>query len=117
MTIDLFLNSTQCIFDPHLWKEEPIRKWFAKRNRFSFGANYSNPESHYSVSHLTTLCKGLRDQSPPQAACSKEIRLLGHVKPLLEAASQRGIPFALIYQMRDPRASVLSQVWNFPNLK
>jgi hypothetical protein len=115
ITIDLFLNSTQCSFDPRLWKEEPSRKWFAKRNRFSFGANFSNPESFYSVPNMRGRCESLREQK--KAVCSKEIRLLGHVGALLSAASERDIPFSLVYQMRDPRASVLSQVSNVPHLK
>lgn len=108
ITIDLFLNSTQCSFDPHLWKDEPIKKWFSKRNRFSFSANFSNPESFYTVANMRERCEML--QSRRKAACSKEIRFLGHVGELLQAASDRGIPFSLVYQMRDPRASVLSQV-------
>ena len=109
ITIDLFLNSTQCSFDPRLWREEPSRKWFAKRNRFSFGANFSNPESFYTVPNMRARCESLREQK--RAVCSKEIRLLGHVDALLSAASERDIPFSLVYQMRDPRASVLSQVF------
>ena len=48
-----------------------------------------------------------------QAVCSKELRFLGFVKPLIRAASERGIPMTLLYQLRDPRATVFSQIWVF----
>lgn len=37
-------------------------------------------------------------------------RFLGHVRQLLNRAIERGIPLSLIYLLRDPRATVMSQV-------
>jgi hypothetical protein len=62
----LFLDSTQCQFDPHLWIDESIRKWFGKRNRFAFGANHSAPEEYFSVQNLRKICMQLQKHDPPK---------------------------------------------------
>jgi hypothetical protein len=64
--IQLFLDSTQCQFEPKLWMEESIRKWFGKRNRFAFGANHSAPEEYFSVQNLRKICMQLRKHQPPK---------------------------------------------------
>lgn len=62
----------------------------------------------YTRSNQLKVCDAVKKER--KVVCSKEIRFLGHTAQLLRTASERKIPFTLIYQMRDPRASVLSQV-------
>eukprot|EP00281_Chroomonas_sp_CCMP1168_P014825 CAMPEP_0206218702 /NCGR_PEP_ID=MMETSP0047_2-20121206/3935_1 /ASSEMBLY_ACC=CAM_ASM_000192 /TAXON_ID=195065 /ORGANISM="Chroomonas mesostigmatica_cf, Strain CCMP1168" /LENGTH=765 /DNA_ID=CAMNT_0053641213 /DNA_START=166 /DNA_END=2460 /DNA_ORIENTATION=+ len=118
--VDFFLNASQCDMDHEIWRdEEGLAKWLEKRNKYAHGeAGTHQKEDHfYSKESQHAVCRALRARTHHKAVCSKEIRFLGHVKQLLQRSVERQIPFTLLYLLRDPRATVMSQMWVFSSFR
>jgi hypothetical protein len=88
-----------------------------KRDKYAHGDHAKHEAGYYGRERQREICEGIRKAKMRRAVCSKEIRFLGHVDQLLRSAGQRGIPLTLLYQMRDPRAAVMSQMWVFAGLR
>ncbi len=87
-----------------------------QRDRFA-NLEKAKPKEYFDIPNLERICKSVRSHSPRQAVCSKEIRFLEHTKQVVDAAQRLGIPLTLLYLIRDPRAVVISQLWNYPKLR
>ena len=57
------------------------------------------------------VCSEIRPHETKRVMCAKELQFLGQVGRLLEEVDAREIPFTLLYLLRDPRATVISQVF------
>jgi hypothetical protein len=94
------------VFFPFFWAwvlytaDNETMHRFVKRDKYA-NAGKGHQSDYYTRSKQLEVCE--ETKRAKKGVCSKEIRFLGHTGQLLSSASQRGIPFTLIYQMRDPR--------------
>jgi hypothetical protein len=87
-----------------------------QRDRFA-NLEKAKPKEYFDIPNLERICKSVRAHAPRQAVCSKEIRFLEHTNELVDAAQRLDVPLTLLYLIRDPRAVVISQLWNYPKLR